>query len=150
MVSDASTWPAPGYAVAVGATALGAWKLFRALLNSAAHSGKGTGAFHVVRAVKARQVSGAIHGDDYPSSALRAGAEGRCVVDFTVDVTGLVNDVQLVESSGHRALDEAACNFIAKRFQFEPARGSDGVAIAERRHQPVVWRLPHDSSAEPV
>ncbi len=44
----------------------------------------------------------------YPDAARRDGEQGRVVVRFTVDRTGQVLDVTLVDSSGFPSLDEAA------------------------------------------
>ena len=95
-------------------------------------------------ASNARHVSGEFTMNDYPASALRDGAEGRTVVGFTVDTSGEVRDVGLVESSGNSALDNAACNIIGKRFRFEPALKTDGNPVAQRRQQSIQWRLPDD------
>ena len=44
----------------------------------------------------------------YPDEARRDGAEGRVIVRFTVDRSGMVTSVALVSSSGSTVLDEAA------------------------------------------
>jgi TonB family protein len=92
-------------------------------------------------AVRARLISGEVSADDYPPAAVRAGAEGRSVVGFTVSETGMVSDVHVAESSGRDDLDRAACRVIEERFSYSPARDSDGNPISETRTQSIAWQL---------
>jgi TonB family protein len=92
----------------------------------------------------ARLVSGSISESDYPPAAIRDEAEGSAVVAFTVNRAGDVQDVELVVSSGHSALDRASCDLILDRFKFEPALGASGNPVAQRRQQRIRWQLPQD------
>jgi len=44
----------------------------------------------------------------YPKSAYRKNHQGEVVLMFSIESTGLINDVQIKMSSGYRILDEAA------------------------------------------
>jgi protein TonB len=55
---------------------------------------------------------------EYPASARAAGLVGRARVSVTVDATGRVVDVRLVEGPGGE-LDEAALTAV-RRWTFEP------------------------------
>ena len=60
----------------------------------------------------------------YPERARRMGWEGRVVLSFTVNETGVVDDVKVVKSSGFASLDEGAQEGVRKtRFAKKiPAR----------------------------
>lgn len=92
----------------------------------------------------AQLISGSIGPDDYPASALRAEAEGSALIGFTVNNAGGVQDVELLQSSGHDVLDNASCKLVLRRFNFEPALGAAGEPVAQRRQQRIDWRLPRD------
>jgi protein TonB len=63
----------------------------------------------------------------YPDRARRAGVEGVATVRIRLDDVGAILAVELVESSGHRSLDEAALT-AARSSRFAPAaRASAGV-----------------------
>ena len=55
----------------------------------------------------------------YPDSARRAGIQGRARVAMTIDPQGSVVDAQLLASSGHTVLDQAALAS-ARRWRFQP------------------------------
>jgi TonB family protein len=57
----------------------------------------------------------------YPPHLLDAGVGGTVVLDFLVDETGMPAAWQIVQSSGHQLLDEAALK-MASTFRFSPAR----------------------------
>lgn len=57
---------------------------------------------------------------NYPSAAARRNQQGTCLVRITVDRRGNVNDVQILESSGHRALDEETVRAIRKGASYGP------------------------------
>lgn len=60
----------------------------------------------------------------YPAALRQAGIGGRATVWFYIDETGRVLDRRLDESSGHRALDEAALG-VAGVMRFSPALNRD-------------------------
>jgi TonB family protein len=57
----------------------------------------------------------------YPPHLLDAGVGGTVVLAFLVDETGMPAAWQIVQSSGHQPLDEAALK-MASTFRFSPAR----------------------------
>ena len=89
--------------------------------------------------------SGAIsNGDDYPASALRAGASGAVTVRYVVGANGRVTSCEVAESSGNAALDSTTCSLLQRRFRFEPARDRYGQPRQAVRSFRMVWRLPVD------
>lgn len=56
----------------------------------------------------------------YPTLLKESGVEGSVLVALLVDTTGAISEARLLESSGQRALDEAALA-AARRLQFAPA-----------------------------
>ena len=57
---------------------------------------------------------------EFPASAKERGIDGTVTVGFEIDAEGRVAEVCLLESSGHRALDEAAYR-VAPIYEFSPA-----------------------------
>lgn len=64
----------------------------------------------------------------YPPAALKQGVEGTVHFKVRVGVDGLVKDIEIIKSSGSRALDRAAIQQIKRRWVFEP-RLYDGVKV---------------------
>ncbi|WP_171905898.1 energy transducer TonB [Sphingobium phenoxybenzoativorans] len=83
-----------------------------------------------------------ISSDDYPAEALRNQWEGTSAIVWTVDKRGRITDCHTANSSGHRVLDEAACNAITLRGRFTPARDASGHRTEYSMHRRIVWRLP--------
>jgi protein TonB len=75
----------------------------------------------------------------YPRLARRAGEEGSVLCRIHIDPRGRVERVEVVESSGHARLDEAARDRLLT-WTFEPRR-EDGLAVAEVRLHRVTFRL---------
>ncbi len=60
---------------------------------------------------------------DYPAAAVRAGRQGRVVLEVEVRADGTVGDCTVVASSGHRLLDHAAVDAVRRwRFRDGPGR----------------------------
>ena len=57
---------------------------------------------------------------NYPDAAAQRNQQGTCLVRVTVDRKGNVTDVQLLESSGHRALDDETIRAIRKGATYGP------------------------------
>ena len=57
---------------------------------------------------------------NYPSYAAQRNQQGTCLVRITVDRKGNITDVQLLESSGHRALDDETVRAIRKGASYGP------------------------------
>jgi protein TonB len=75
----------------------------------------------------------------YPRSARRRGQQGTVVLSVHVDASGRVTNLRLFESSGHRALDNAALDAV-KKWSFEPGRRGD-MAVAMWVNVPVRFEL---------
>jgi periplasmic protein TonB len=67
--------------------------------------------------------------NDYPSAALRAEASGTVSFLATVSPNGRALRCQVTGSSGHAALDEAACRGMTRYARFNPAIGEEGNPI---------------------
>jgi len=69
---------------------------------------------------------------DYPKGARQRGEQGDVVLEIRVGADGIVERVEVAESSGHPELDEAAVR-AAKAARFSPARaGRESVASTAR------------------
>ena len=61
---------------------------------------------------------------EYPAAALSAGREGRVELSFSVDATGKVQDVRVVQSSPPRVFDDAARRAV-RQWRYAPRDGLD-------------------------
>lgn len=78
----------------------------------------------------------------YPSTALRRGKQGVAQVRALVDASGKVERTELLRSSGHRELDQAATSAIEKwNFLTETV---DGVGLPDEVVLPIQFRLTTD------
>jgi len=75
----------------------------------------------------------------YPISAQRDGVEGYVIVRLTIDSTGRVRDVLVVDSEPMGVFERSARD-AARRFEFQPARVS-GVDAATTLEQKIVFSL---------
>ena len=57
---------------------------------------------------------------NYPTAAAQRNQQGTCLVRITIDRRGNVVDVQLLESSGHRVLDEETIRAVRKGATYGP------------------------------
>lgn len=81
--------------------------------------------------------------DDYPASALSAGAGGTAQAQLTVGPDGRVTGCNLIRSTGNGALDAATCNILRRRAKFTPARDSEGNATSDTVTTPTItWVVP--------
>lgn len=77
--------------------------------------------------------------DYYPDASRRNNEEGRATVKICVNVTGKIESVDLVSSSDHPMLDEAALK-VAKAMKFKPAT-SEGRPVVSCPTLPVRFVL---------
>lgn len=77
----------------------------------------------------------------YPAAALALGQSGSVGYRLLVDVAGRVESCDIVESSGHAALDKGTCELIERRARFVPARGVDGQPMPWSHRGRVNWVL---------
>jgi protein TonB len=83
--------------------------------------------------------------DDYPASALAAGAGGTSQATLTIGPDGRVTGCTLTRSTGNGALDAATCNILRRRAKFTPARDSNGNPTSDTyRTPPITWVVPND------
>jgi len=86
--------------------------------------------------------TGWVTNNDYPQIALRRGWEGDLTYALDIGADGKVDDCRIVNSSGRRALDDAACRMITRRARFDPATNRSGDAIAGTYRGAVSWMIP--------
>jgi protein TonB len=72
---------------------------------------------------------------------LRDELEGTTRLGFIVSAEGQVEDVQVIESSGHDILDDASIKALLRRLRFRPALGENGEPVRAPMEQKVTWRL---------
>jgi len=81
--------------------------------------------------------------DDYPASALAAGAGGTAQAELSISADGRVVGCSLIRSTGNSALDAATCNVLRRRAKFTPARDSNGNATSDTVRTPsITWVIP--------
>jgi protein TonB len=90
----------------------------------------------------AQLINGNLRNEDYPRSALRAGAQGSVSVSFTVGPSGRVEQCRVTRSSGHPDLDETTCRLILRRFRYRPALNAAGDPVPETMRKAYDWLLP--------
>jgi protein TonB len=84
-------------------------------------------------------IGGAIfHADDYPMEARRSLWSGTVIADLTINARGAVDDCKIVQSSGHKLLDDTTCSILLKRARFKPARDKDGNAVEDTIRTPEI------------
>jgi len=90
-------------------------------------------------ATRGPSVVGTLPAPQYPSKARSRGWEGRVVLSLSIDEHGHVVAVEVAESSGRAALDEAACD-AAREWSFAPALYDDS-PVAGTLRVPVRFEL---------
>lgn len=80
--------------------------------------------------------------DDYPSKALREGAEGVAGFRVVVGSDGRVDACEITRSSGNAQLDEATCKNVTRRARFDPATNGDGQKVVGSYSSTVRWQIP--------
>jgi protein TonB len=76
---------------------------------------------------------------EYPPLSKRLREEGRVVLRVLVNAAGLVDAIEVLDTSGHARLDETALAAV-RRWKFVPAR-SGGEAIAGWAVVPIAFNL---------
>ncbi|MBM3859813.1 MAG: energy transducer TonB [Verrucomicrobia bacterium] len=75
----------------------------------------------------------------YPSIARQQGWEGTTVLRVEIRANGLIGVIQIVQSTGHKVLDDAAIEAV-RAARFQPAR-HNGTPITSWAEVPVTFRL---------
>ncbi len=76
----------------------------------------------------------------YPRDAVRNGDEGLVMLQVLVDVDGRPLEVDIVDSSGHRELDQAARRHVLAHWRFRPAT-RDGHPVQAIGRVPIDFSL---------
>ncbi|HEY7805848.1 MAG TPA: TonB family protein [Croceibacterium sp.] len=79
---------------------------------------------------------------DYPPRDENEGNEGTTVFRVTVNADGRVSGCAVVRSSGHPALDAAACRAVTSRARFAPATDDSGERVIGSYTNSVRWQIP--------
>jgi TonB family protein len=87
-----------------------------------------------------------VRDDDYPLVSANNEQEGSVRVRLGISKDGFVTSCQVVESSGHAALDEQTCALYRARAQFEPGRDGRGRAAPSTYTQKITWKLEGQSA----
>lgn len=80
-----------------------------------------------------------IGSDYYPDASIRAGEQGKCLVQITVSIAGEVTQAAIQSSTGFRRLD-AACLNAVRGARMLPAT-EDGRPLEKTAAIPIVWTL---------
>ena len=83
-----------------------------------------------------------ITNDDYRTSWINRGYEGRATFALTIDTRGRVSDCRITGSTGHAALDQATCRLLERRARFNPAQDSSGNIVSGTYSNSVTWQIP--------
>lgn len=92
-----------------------------------------------------------LYGEDpveYPLSLWDAGVEGETLLRVRVTDVGVVDSIEVVESSGHPGLDSAAVNGV-RDLQFEPGR-RDGERVRMWATLPIVFSKRPEAERNPL
>jgi protein TonB len=79
--------------------------------------------------------------DDYPWRALRDGWRGTTRLHLVIDSEGHVTRCTVTASSGHDALDAVACEKVARRARFSPARDGSGAPREGVYDNAIHWEI---------
>ena len=75
----------------------------------------------------------------YSDQSRRNHEEGTCIVKLTIGVHGRVRDERLIQSSGHKSLDDACVDFLGT-IQMLPAT-ENGKPIVSTVDMPIAFKL---------
>lgn len=75
----------------------------------------------------------------YPEDARASGAQGRVIVQFTVEPDGSLSNVDVLKSSGTPSLDAEAVRVVSSSPKWEPGR-QEGNAVRVVYSYPIVFR----------
>ncbi|MCW1431550.1 energy transducer TonB [Novosphingobium sp. JCM 18896] len=97
------------------------------------------------RAAKPRNAPGGwATTNDYPSRDLREGNQGTTRFTLAIDANGRVQNCTVIASSGHPGLDQATCEKVSRRAQFEPATDGEGKRVPSTYTSAIRWQIPRD------
>jgi protein TonB len=73
-----------------------------------------------------------------PQEAIDNRWNGNVKADLTVSAEGRVTACKIVQSSGHRVLDDFTCNVLVMRARFTPAKDKDGNPVESHYLTPPI------------
>lgn len=76
---------------------------------------------------------------DYPKASLRGDEYGIVSVVVHVSPKGEATSCDVTETSGHARLDRKTCSLLESRAHFDPAKGTDGSAMAGEYRMSTAW-----------
>lgn len=76
----------------------------------------------------------------YPKELEKSGTEGKVFVKYTVSKKGAVENVNILRSSGHEAMDQEAIRVVKNMQNWEPGT-KDGKKVATEMTLPIVFKL---------
>lgn len=77
---------------------------------------------------------------EYPEEAEKNGEEGRVSVEFTIEKTGEITNVEVIKSVSP-SLDKEAVRIVSSFPNWEPAR-ENGEEVKAKARMPIPFRLP--------
>ncbi|WP_379549467.1 energy transducer TonB [Qipengyuania sp. DGS5-3] len=102
-----------------------------------------TPSFDPVRAAPRNNPGLWITTSDYRSSWIRREMVGTASFRLEIAANGRIENCTITRSTGHTPLDQATCRLVKERAKFEPARGTNGEAVAGSFSSAVKWQLPN-------
>jgi len=76
--------------------------------------------------------------NEVPEEALRYGWSGVVKADLTITPEGRVSACTIVQSTGHKLLDDFTCKVLMMRARFTPAKDKDGKPIESHYLTPPI------------
>lgn len=101
-----------------------------------------TPSFPPVAARPSNDPSRWVTSEDYRGNWIRQELVGKARFRLEIAADGRVAGCTITSSSGHPELDAATCALVTKRARFQPARGSEGEAVAGSYSNAIHWQLP--------
>jgi TonB family protein len=80
--------------------------------------------------------------EDYPRGAWARHDEGLTRIGYDIAPDGMIENCRIVESSGYKDLDEAACRLATQRARYRPARDDTGAPMRSVGARAIRWSLP--------
>ena len=76
----------------------------------------------------------------YPPQAKREKLEGTVGISLTINHQGRATSCEVIRSSGHPVLDQAACNSMVKHARFDPALDKEGKPTTGVFRTKITWK----------
>jgi protein TonB len=76
--------------------------------------------------------------EEVPEEAVRYGWSGVAKADLTITPEGRVSACTIVQSTGHKLLDDFTCKVLMMRARFTPAKDKDGKPVESHYLTPPI------------